>query len=210
MKKKRSYSSNRWLSEHFRDVYVKHTHLCGIRSRAWFKLDQINLKYNIFKRSAYVLDLGSSPGSWSQYAIKKIGNKGLVIACDINPMIKIKGVFFLHGDITKPEVFQSLLDILKSRKIDLVMSDMSPNITGISSIDIPNAFSLSNFALNITLKILSNTGVFLIKIFQGEKFKNYLNKIRSIFKIVKICKPHASRNRSRELFILAMNKKNNF
>ncbi|CAL4042961.1 Ribosomal RNA large subunit methyltransferase E [Buchnera aphidicola (Phyllaphis fagi)] len=207
MKKKRSISSHRWLSEHFNDQYVKSTHSQHLRARSWFKLHDIHVKYNLFKHGMNVIDLGSSPGSWSQYAINAVGKHGSVISCDINSMKKIQGVFFLQGDISNKIILNTLFNYIKHKKINLVMSDMSPKITGISYIDIPSAFFLSNLAFEITKSILSKKGIFLVKLFQGEGFQNYLKNIRSFFNIVKICKPNASRNRSREVFLLAMERK---
>ncbi|QCI27248.1 RlmE family RNA methyltransferase [Buchnera aphidicola] len=203
MKKKKSSSSKRWLLQHFKDPFVKQSYNNNFRSRAWFKLHDINLKYHLFKMGMNVIDLGSSPGSWSKYAIKKIGKHGCVISCDINDMKPIPGVFFFKGNILKTKILNQLLKFIQNKKIHLIMSDMSPNITGISSIDIPKSLFLSKLALNIALTTLSNNGVFLLKIFQGLGVKDFLNKLRTFFSIIKICKPNASRSCSREVFILA-------
>lgn len=207
MKKKRSSSSIRWLSEHFKDSYVKNAHLNNLRSRAWFKINEIQLKYQVFKSGMNIIDLGSSPGSWSQYALQKIGKKGSIIACDMKSMHAIKGVFFIQGDITKKKILEDLYNCIKNTKINLIMSDMSPNITGISDIDMANIFNLSNSVLNICINILCKKGIFIIKLFQGREFEDYLRKIRYFFEKIKIYKPRSSRNRSREIFLIAIGKK---
>ncbi|WP_343182393.1 RlmE family RNA methyltransferase [Buchnera aphidicola] len=203
MKKKKNHRSKRWLNEHFRDHFIRKRDINHLRSRAWFKLHEIDLKYHLFKKGMNVVDLGSAPGSWSQYAIKKIGKNGLVISCDVNFMHAIPGVFFLQGDIKNIDVFNKLLTMIKDKKIHFIMSDIAPNITGISYIDMSNIVSLFKLVIKITLKVLSNRGSFLVKIFHGNEWNFFLEQLRSFFSNITICKPSASKNCSREIFVLA-------
>ncbi|WP_343155039.1 SAM-dependent methyltransferase [Buchnera aphidicola (Kurisakia onigurumii)] len=206
-KKNRSKSSSRWLREHFKDPYVNKCHLNKLRSRAWFKLKELDSVYSIFKKGMHVLDLGSSPGSWSQYAIDKIKNKNSeqILACDLLPMKPITGVHFFQGDITKKYFLNKILIYFQMNQINVVMSDMSPNLTGISSIDIPKSIHLSNIALKIAIKVLHKKGFLIIKSFQGIGLSQLVKKIKNFFKIVKINKPNSSRSRSNEIFIIANN-----
>ncbi|MBZ2279383.1 rRNA methyltransferase, partial [Buchnera aphidicola] len=158
---------------------------------------------NLFNLDTHVLDLGSSPGGWSQYASSKIGNKGRIVACDILPMSPIIGVDFFQGDLRKKNTLNALLKYLENTKCHVVMSDMSPNITGHASIDIPNSIYLCHLALIFAKKILYKNGFFLFKSFQGEGFNEFYKEIKIFFSQVKICKPKTSRTRSREIFILA-------
>jgi 23S rRNA (uridine2552-2'-O)-methyltransferase len=201
--KKKSNSSNRWLSEHFKDQYVKQAKKNKIRSRAWFKLEQLDKSNKLFKAGMNVIDLGAAPGGWSQYAVNKIGTTGRIIACDILPMKPIKGVEIFTGDFRNQTILNFMLSSLSHIKFHLVMSDMAPNITGHFSIDMPRIINLSKLALNISNYVLSKKGVFLLKSFQGEGFDDLYQEIKILFKKIKICKPKTSRTRSREIFILA-------
>lgn len=203
MKKKRSSSSKKWLLNNSKDIFVKSARHNKLRSRAWFKLHDIHSKYCLFTRGMYVIDLGSSPGSWSKYAINIMNGIGHVISCDIKFMNPIPGVHFFQGNIIDKKILHTLLNYSKTQKIDVVMSDMSPNITGISSIDIPRSIFLSSLALKIAIQTLRYGGTFLVKVFQGSGFKDFLKKLEFFFNIIKICKPNASRYYSREVFILA-------
>ncbi|MCW5197578.1 RlmE family RNA methyltransferase [Buchnera aphidicola] len=203
--KKKKSSSKIWLKRHFKDFYVREVHKNKIRSRAWFKLDQIHNKFNIFKNNNIIVDIGCSPGSWSEYALKKIGSQGKIIACDISFMKPIFGVIFIQGDIQDICTYSLILQKLKNKKADICMSDISPNISGHAVIDIHKSISLSTAALNLSIKILSKNGVFITKIFQGENFNMYYQLIKKKFSQVKIYKPHASRFKSREIFIIAKN-----
>ncbi|QCI19942.1 MAG: 23S rRNA (uridine(2552)-2'-O)-methyltransferase RlmE [Buchnera aphidicola (Brevicoryne brassicae)] len=201
---KKSKSSNRWLLEHFNDKYVKEAQKNKIRSRAWFKLEQLDKTNKLFKIGMNVIDLGAAPGSWSQYAITKIGKTGYIAAFDVLPIKPIKGVNFFQGDIRNKKIFNLVLSSLSDIKFDLVMSDMSPNITGNFSIDMPRIINLCKLALKISDFLLSKNGIFLLKSFQGEGFNEFYKEIKTLFKKVKICKPKTSRTRSREIFILAI------
>ncbi|BGI50977.1 MAG: 23S rRNA (uridine(2552)-2'-O)-methyltransferase RlmE [Arsenophonus endosymbiont of Ceratovacuna japonica] len=200
-------NSNRWLIEHFNDKYVIQAQKKNFRSRAWFKLDQIQKSDKIFKHGMTVIDLGSSPGGWSKYAASKVGHMGRVIACDLLSMNPIVGVDFLQGDFRDNKILRLLLKLIGNKKIHVVMSDMSPNISGISTVDISCSIHLIQLVLDIWYDILAIEGSFIIKSFQGEGFNEYLTKIRSLFLKVKIRKPDASRSRSREVYIVATGRK---
>ncbi len=203
MGKKRSASSSRWLNEHFKDPFVQKAHKQKLRSRAYFKLDEIAKTDKIFKKGSVVIDLGAAPGGWSQYAVSQIGDDGVVIACDILEMNSMPGVDFLQGDFRDEEVLNTLLDKVGDRKVSLVMSDMAPNFSGMPAVDIPRAMYLVELALDMCHKVLGENGSFVVKVFQGEGFDDYLKAVRSAFKSVKVRKPEASRARSREVYFVA-------
>ncbi|MEH8024507.1 23S rRNA (uridine(2552)-2'-O)-methyltransferase RlmE [Gallibacterium anatis] len=203
-KKKRSASSTRWLNEHFKDKFVQQAHKQKLRSRAYFKLDEIQKTDKLFKPNMTVVDLGAAPGGWSQYVVTQIGERGRVIACDILDMDPIVGVDFLQGDFREEKVLNTLLEKIGDDKVDVVMSDMAPNFSGMPSVDIPRAMYLVELALDMCKQVLASQGSFVVKVFQGEGFDEYLREIRSLFRIVKVRKPEASRDRSREVYIVAM------
>ena len=202
-KKKRSASSSRWLNEHFKDPFVQKAHKQKLRSRAYFKLDEIQQTDKLFKPGMTVVDLGAAPGGWSQYVVSQIGGKGRVIACDILDMNPIVGVDFLQGDFRDENVLNALLERVGEAKVDVVMSDMAPNFSGMPSVDIPRAMYLVELALDMCKQVLAKKGSFVVKVFQGEGFDEYLCEIRSLFSVVKVRKPEASRGRSREVYIVA-------
>ncbi|QFQ32942.1 23S rRNA (uridine(2552)-2'-O)-methyltransferase RlmE [Buchnera aphidicola (Aphis fabae)] len=203
MAKNKSNSSKRWLSEHFQDQYVKEAKKNKIRSRSWFKLEEIDKNNKLFKPGMNVIDLGSSPGGWSQYAMNKIGKTGSVIACDILPMKKITGVKFFQVDFRNVNILNFMLNRLSNNTFNIVMSDMAPNITGCWSIDMPRIIEICKIALKISTCILPKNGIFLVKSFQGEGLNEFFTEIKTLFSKIKICKPKTSRSRSREIFILA-------
>ncbi len=205
--KKRSASSTRWLNEHFKDRFVQQAQKKGLRSRAWFKLEEIQKSDKLFKPGITVVDLGAAPGGWSQYVASLIGNKGRIIACDLLPMDPIVGVDFLQGDFRDEAVLNALLERLGEEKVQVVMSDMAPNMSGQPAVDIPRAMYLVELALDMCKDVLAPNGSFIVKVFQGEGFEEYLKTVRSLFKTVKIRKPEASRARSREVYIVAMGMK---
>jgi 23S rRNA (uridine2552-2'-O)-methyltransferase len=205
--KKRSGSSSRWLQEHFSDKYVLEAQKKGLRSRAWFKLEAIQQGDKIFRQEMTVVDLGAAPGGWSQYVAGQIGRKGRIIACDILPMDPIVGVDFLQGDFRDPLVLKALLERVGEGKVQVVMCDMAPNMSGTPAVDIPKAMYLAQLALEMCRDVLAPGGSFLVKVFQGEGFDEYLREIRSLFTKVKIRKPDASRARSREVYIVATGRK---
>jgi cell division protein FtsJ len=205
--KKRSASSTRWLNEHFKDRFVQQAQKKGLRSRAWFKLEEIQKSDKLFKPGITVVDLGAAPGGWSQYVASLIGNKGRIIACDLLPMDPIVGVDFLQGDFRDEAVLNALLERVGEEKVQVVMSDMAPNMSGQPAVDIPRAMYLVELALDMCKDVLAPNGSFIVKVFQGEGFEEYLKTVRSLFKTVKIRKPEASRARSREVYIVAMGMK---
>ena len=201
----RSKSSGRWLKEHFDDVYVKKSQQDGWRSRASYKLLEINKKDRIFKPGMKVVDLGAAPGGWSQVAIELLGDHGRVVASDILPMDGIAGVDFVQGDFTEEAVLENILTTIGSDKVDLVISDMAPNMSGTLSVDQPNAMYLVELALDLARQTLRQGGTFLVKVFQGEGFDAYLKDMKTSFGKVQTRKPDASRARSREVYLLASN-----
>ena len=203
----RSKSSHRWLREHFDDEYVKRAQREGFRSRAVYKLDEIQQKDRLIKPGMAIVDLGAAPGSWSQYVSGLLGGKGKVVAMDILPMEPLPGVRFLQGDFREDEVLQALLQVLDGQKVDLVMSDMAPNISGMEAVDQPRAMYLAELAVDFAGLVVRPGGGMLIKIFQGEGFDELLRGLRSHYQKVVIRKPRASRSRSREVYALARGRK---
>ena len=201
----RSKSSKGWLQEHFDDPYVKLAKEHGYRSRASYKLLEIQHKDKLLKKGMSVIDLGAAPGSWSQVVMKAIGNRGRLIACDILPMDPIDGVEFIQGDFTEDEVYGRLVHCLDNGKVDLVISDMAPNMSGMNEIDQPKSLYLAELALDLAKNTLKCNGSLLVKVFSGEGFDSFLSELRLVFKTVKSRKPKASRSRSREIYLLACN-----
>jgi 23S rRNA (uridine2552-2'-O)-methyltransferase len=200
---KRSKSSQQWLKRHFDDPYVKEAQKAGYRSRAVFKLLEIQDKDRILSLGRVVVDLGAAPGGWSQLAVPLVGKQGAVIALDILPMAPIEGVTFIQGDFTEQDVHDRLLATINGRPVDLVMSDMAPNISGMKAVDQPRAMYLAELALDLAKSVLKPGGDFLTKIFQGEGFDAYLMALRAQFGKVVIRKPKSSRPKSREVYLLA-------
>lgn len=201
MAKKASHSK-RWMAEHLNDEYVKKAREEGYRCRAVYKLLEIIEKTRFIKQGNCILDLGSAPGGWSEVCVKKVGKKGKVIASDILPMDEITGVEFVQGDFREDEIYQKILT-LTPKGIEVVLSDMAPNMSGQLSVDMPKSYHLAELALEIAQKILKPNGYFLVKIFHGAGFDEYVKNIRKIFKSVSIKKPQASRDRSKEVYLLA-------
>lgn len=202
-RKKRSASSRRWLKEYFSDPYVHKAHKAGHRSRAVFKLDEIQKKDKLLKPNQIVVDLGAAPGSWSEYVALMQAGEGEVIACDILPMDSIAGVDFLQGDFREEAVLNALLERIGGAQVDVVLSDMAPNMSGNEAVDIPRAMYLVELALDMCHKVLKPNGSFAVKVFQGEGFEEYLKELRAAFKTVKVRKPDSSRSRSREVYLVA-------
>jgi 23S rRNA (uridine2552-2'-O)-methyltransferase len=201
----RSKSSKRWLKEHFTDSYVKLARQKGYRSRAAYKLLEIQGKDKIIKPGMIVVDLGAAPGGWSEIIAQLVGSEGKVFAVDILPMKPIPGVEFIQGDFTDEKVLKTLSKQIGNKQIDLVVSDMAPNISGMKAIDQPRIMYLVELALDFAKQVLKPGGALLIKIFQGEGFDAILKNLRQNFSEVKIRKPKASRARSKEIFLLAIN-----
>ncbi|SEN48448.1 23S rRNA (uridine(2552)-2'-O)-methyltransferase RlmE [Halomonas caseinilytica] len=192
-----------WLKEHFDDRYVQQSWQDGYRSRASYKLLALDEKDKLLRSGMTVIDLGAAPGGWSQVAAEKVGDEGMVIASDILEMDALAGVDFVQGDFTEEHVLEEILARLGNRPVDLVMSDMAPNMSGMAAIDQPQAMYLVELALDLARQTLSPGGVFLAKVFQGEGFDAYLKELRAGFKRVVTRKPEASRARSREVYLLA-------
>lgn len=203
----RSKSSASWLREHFDDVYVKKAQADGVRSRAVYKLEELIERDRLLKPGMRVVDLGAAPGSWSQLVRQRLGDSGTVIALDILPMQGIGGVDFLHGDFREESVLQELEQRLDGNKLDLVLSDMAPNMSGVALADQIRAMDLADLALDFSLNWLKPGGAFLIKLFQGAGFDDYLRRLRADFTRVSMRKPKASRARSREVYALAVGRK---
>jgi len=199
----RSKSSKKWLKEHFDDEYVRRAQAEGFRSRSVYKLMEVQQRHRLLRPGMRVIELGAAPGGWSQYAMSLIGARGMLIAVDLLAMDEVPGVKFIQGDFTDMETLEKILNSLDNARIDLVMSDMSPNISGMASIDQPRAMYLAELALDLADKVLSESGVFLVKLFQGEGFDGFVRLVREQFQKVQFIKPKASRPRSREVYLLA-------
>jgi 23S rRNA (uridine2552-2'-O)-methyltransferase len=200
---KRSNSSQTWLRRHFNDHYVQAAHKAGYRSRATFKLLEIQEKDRMIRPGQIVVDLGAAPGGWSQIAAPLVGKSGDVIAMDILPMEPLNGETFIEGDFTDQDVHDQLVAALNGREVDLVLSDIAPNMSGMRGVDQPRAVYLAELALDFAQATLKPGGDFLTKVFQGEGFDSYLRTLRQSFTKVVIRKPKASRPKSREVYILA-------
>ncbi|MGB3386068.1 MAG: 23S rRNA (uridine(2552)-2'-O)-methyltransferase RlmE [Marinomonas sp.] len=198
----RSKSSNSWMKEHFDDPYVKKSQQDGYRSRASYKLIEINDKDKLFRPAIRVVDLGAAPGGWSQIAAKLVGDKGTIVASDILEMAPLPGVTFVQGDFTEQSVYEAILAEMGDEKADLVISDMAPNMSGNSASDQPQAMYLVELALDMAAQVLRPGGNYLVKVFQGEGFEEYLKAMRAQFASVVTRKPEASRARSREVYLL--------
>ncbi len=203
MTKKRSASSKRWLQEHFNDHYVQQAQRKGLRSRAVFKLEEIQQKDRLLKQGQTVVDLGAAPGGWSQYVVDALHGNCHVIACDILPMDPIAGVDFLQGDFREEAVLDALLQRIGGKNVDVVLSDMAPNMSGNDNVDQPRAMYLVELALEMCHQVLKPNGSFVVKVFQGEGFEEFLKNVRAAFTTVKTRKPDSSRARSREVYLVA-------
>lgn len=199
----RSKSSGSWLREHFDDAYVKKAKEQGWRSRAAYKLLEIQEKDRLIQPGMTVLDLGAAPGGWSQVAASLAGDNGLVIASDILEMDPIAGVEFLQGDFREDQVYEQLLEIINNRPVGLVISDMAPNMSGMNAVDQPRAMYLAELALDMAEQVLDRNGNFLVKVFQGEGFDQYRQRLQQNFGKLITRKPDASRARSKEVYLLA-------
>ena len=201
---KRSKSSHRWLQEHHNDHYVKKAKEQGLRSRAAFKLEELQQKYRLVKPGDMVVDLGASPGGWSQLLADWVMPQGKVFALDILPMDALPNVEFIQGDFTEEAVLNQLLAQLDGKRVEVVVSDIAPNMSGIKGADQARAMYLAELVLDFAENYLAPHGVFLIKLFQGSDFDAYLKKAREIFQKVTMHKPDASRDRSREIYLLGI------
>lgn len=202
---RRTGSSTRWRRRQEKDPYVERAVKEGWRSRAVFKLRQIQAKEHFLKPGMRCVDLGASPGGWSQYAARIVGPRGRVWAVDLLAMGSLPGVEFLQGDFTQPETVRALRELMGGEQADLVMSDMAPNISGNRAIDQPRSIGLAEQALEFAAEVLRPGGGLLIKLFQGEGFPEYVKRVRNEFGVVRLVKPKASRPESREIYLLARN-----
>lgn len=203
----RSKSSHRWMQRHVNDEYVKRSQRDGYRSRAAYKLLEIQEKDRILRPGQTVIDLGAAPGGWSQVAADAVGPGGRVVAFDLLAMDPLPGVSVLQGDFTQDSALQALRSVLEGRRADVVLSDMAPNITGISAVDQPRAMYLCELALAFCHDFLRPGGGFVCKVFQGEGFDPWIKSVRSGFGRVVTRKPKASRANSREVYLVAGNSK---
>ncbi len=198
-----SKTSKQWLKEHFDDEYVRKSQEDGLRSRASYKLLEIQEKDKLIERGMTVVDLGAAPGGWSQVAADLVGDKGRVIASDILPIDFIAGVEFLRGDFTEQAVLDQLLGMLPEGGADLVMSDMAPNMSGMRDIDQPRMMYLAELALDLARSVLRPGAYFLVKVFHGEGLREFEAQLKADFASIKVRKPKASRARSSEVYLLA-------
>ncbi|MFM2408619.1 MAG: ribosomal large subunit methyltransferase [Pseudomonadota bacterium] len=201
-----SKTSKQWMREHVNDPYVQMAQKDGYRSRAAYKLLEINAKDKLLKPNMVVVDLGATPGGWSQVAAREIGRGGKVIALDLLPLDPLSGVDFIQGDFREDAVLKQLQDCLAGRQVALVISDMAPNMSGVLNADLARALYLAELALEFAYEQLQVDGYFLVKVFQGAGFEDYLKLMRSRFSKVVTRKPKASRDRSSELYLLATGK----
>lgn len=199
----RSKSSGRWLQEHFSDPFVQRAKSKGFRSRAVFKLEEIDRREKLLRPGQVCLDLGAAPGAWSQYALRRVGRAGRVIANDILELPPLPGLEFVQGDFREPQVLEAVLARCPERGIDVLLSDMAPNLSGVDAIDHPRSMHLSELALEVAGRVLKRDGTALIKVFQGAGFEALVRGARAQFVTVKLLKPQASRARSSELYLLA-------
>lgn len=199
----RSKSSHRWLQEHVNDPYVKQAQKEGYRARSSYKLIELNEKDRLIRPGMLVVDLGAAPGSWSQVAGRIVGDKGRVVATDILPMDGLRNVEFIQGDFTEEPVLESIVAALHGQQPDLILSDMSPNLSGIDSADQASSIYLVELALDMARRVLKPGGNFVAKVFQGVGSDDYLKQLRAAFGKVIIRKPDASRRRSREIYVVA-------
>ncbi|MGM0541007.1 MAG: 23S rRNA (uridine(2552)-2'-O)-methyltransferase RlmE [Pseudomonadota bacterium] len=203
----RSKSSDVWLKEHFNDPYVQKAKQEGWRSRAVYKLQEIDDKDGLFKPGMCVVDLGAAPGGWSQWTTHKVGSKGEVFALDLLPVEPFAGVTFIQGDFREDEVYDGLLSALAGRDVDVVMSDMAPNMSGNKGVDIPRAMYLVELCVELADQVLKPNGDLLMKVFQGEGYDQLLIALRKKYQKVITRKPDSSRARSKEVYVLARGKR---
>lgn len=198
----RTRTSKAWMQEHVNDPFVRRAQAEGMRSRAAYKLEQLAGRDKLLKPGMVVVDLGAAPGGWSQVAARAVGGSGLVVGVDLLDMAPLPGVRFLRGDFGDDAVLNTLLELLGGRGVDLVLSDMAPNISGVSSVDQARSIGLAELAMDFALKHLKPQGNFLVKVFQGEGFDALVAAMRRRFVQVLIRKPEASRSRSSEVYLV--------
>lgn len=202
--KKFSKSSKAWMKEHIDDYYVQKAQKDGYRARAAYKLLEINEKTGLIKKGMTVVDLGSAPGSWSQVAGQLVGDDGILIASDILPMDTLENVTFIQGDFREEEIFNKIMDEVGVRRVDVVLSDMAPNTSGMSAVDMPRMMYLCELAVDFALNVLPDGGALIMKVFQGEGSPKLRADMQKKFSKIKSIKPKASRPRSKEMFWVAI------
>jgi len=207
VEKRKNQFNKAWMQEHVSDHYVQEARRLGYRARAAFKLLEIDAKDSLLHPGAVIVDLGSAPGSWSQVAAAKLHGKGQVVALDLLPMDPVPGVTFIQGDFTESAVLEALERTLAGRRVDLVLSDMSPNLSGVASVDQARGVLLAELGLEFAGKWLKPQGAFLVKIFQGEGFDGFRRQMQDVFGSVSVRKPRASRDRSSEVYLFAKGRK---
>jgi 23S rRNA (uridine2552-2'-O)-methyltransferase len=195
--------SSQWLREHSTDQFVRRAKAEGWRSRAVFKLEEIDRRERLLRPGQVCIDLGAAPGAWTQYAHEKVGRQGRVVASDLLPIEAVPGVVFVQGDFREPDVLQAILDRVPEARADVILSDMAPNMSGIDAIDQPRSIELAELALDLAGRALKPRGSALIKLFQGSGFPELVGEARRRFETVKLLKPRASRARSAEVYLLA-------
>ena len=200
---KLSKSSKRWLQEHFDDEFVKKAQAEGYRSRAVYKLKEIDEKEHLLRPGITVVDLGAAPGGWTQYAAEKMGGRGTLVALDLLPMEPLPGVDMIVGDFREEAVLKQLMAMIPQQGVDLVISDMAPNMSGTPEVDIPRAMYLAELAFDFAHQVLKPNGAMLMKLFHGSGFDDLVKLARAKFSRVVIRKPTASRARSRETYLMA-------
>jgi 23S rRNA (uridine2552-2'-O)-methyltransferase len=196
-------TSRRWLAEHHSDEYVKKARELGYRSRAVFKLEELDQRFSLFRPGMSVVDLGAAPGSWSQFAMRRVSPGGTIIALDLLPMEPVAGVSFIQGDFREDATLDRLRAELAGRTVDLVLSDMAPNMSGIRGVDVPRALYLVELALQLSQQVLRPGGALVLKAFSGSGFDDFLREVRADFARVALSKPKASRGRSPETYVVA-------
>ena len=199
---KRTRTSNAWLREHVNDPYVQRARAEGYRSRASFKLMEIDDRDHLIRSGEVIVDLGATPGGWSQVAAKRMKGKGRVIALDLLEMDSLHGVEFIQGDFREEDILKSLETILAGEKVGLVLSDMAPNMSGILLSDQARVMHLAELGLEFSRNWLKPEGAFLVKVFQGYGYEDFVREMRQVFKTVSSRKPDASRDRSPEVYLL--------
>ncbi len=199
----RSKTSNSWLTEHFNDEFVKRAQKEGYRSRAVYKLMEMDDKDRLLKKGMAVVDLGAAPGGWSELLSKRVGDSGRIFALDILPMDAVPDVSFIEGDFTEQAVYDELMGALDGKWVDLVISDMAPNISGTKAIDQPKMMYLAELALEFAVSVLKPGGAFVTKVFTGEGIDEYKKELRQHFGKIIVRKPKASRARSSEIYLMA-------
>lgn len=204
---KKTRTKKNWIKEHLSDEFVKRAQKDGFRSRAAYKFIEMNDKYHLIRSNDRIVDLGSAPGSWSQAASSLITDRGKIFAIDLLPMDDVKNTTFIQGDFRELSILQKLEELLENTAIDLVISDMAPNISGIKSRDQAMMNDLNDLSLEFALDWLKPKGHFMVKTFMGSGFEDYVKRLRSLFNKVKIEKPDSSRDRSAEFFLIGLEKR---